>query len=123
MTSKVDPTQATVQDFPGGYHLVTYASWQVSVMADGMISLPKICRPQDVDDFIAAMQAAKDVGLKQIDDNNAAAAAARENDKAPRPLLTKRQNNSVKAKADISARSEGPRGATKTELPPNHDKE
>lgn len=118
-TAKLDENKATIESIPGGYHLVTCGGWQVSVLSDGMISLPRIVRPQDVDDFIGAMQAAKDVGLKQQEENakaeNAQLAARKA---AQQPDGTPRQMRAERAKAIQSARSGGPRGASKTELEP-----
>jgi hypothetical protein len=120
-TTKAKKDEATIQDIPGGYHLVTVGEWQVSVMNDGMISLPRIVRPQDIDDFVAAMLAAKDVGLKQQADNEEAAK------NMPKPgqraqyrnsqglTQTRRERNAAKAKLDSAARQEGVRNARKSE--------
>jgi hypothetical protein len=121
-TTKAKKEEATIQDIPGGYHLVTYGEWQVSVMNDGMISLPRLVRPQDIDDFCKAMEAAKDVGLKQQAENEEKA-----NKALPKPgersqrrntlalSKTRRERNAAKAKIDSAARQGGPRGAGKTE--------
>lgn len=122
-TTKVSAEQAVVQDVPGGFHLVTVGEWQVSVMSDGMISLPRLVRPQDIDDFCAAMMAAKEVGLKQQAENgerakaqHQALAARQESYKASALRSTRRERNAGKAKADRQARAGGPRGASKTQL-------
>jgi len=122
-TEKLDADKATVQHVAGGYHLVTYNDWQVSVMNDGMISLPRIVRPQDIDDFCAAMMAAKEVGLAQQAENGekakeqyAALAARRETAAAAAVRGTRRERSSDKAKRERQARASGPRGARKTQL-------
>jgi hypothetical protein len=120
-TTKAKKDEATIQDIPGGYHLVTVGEWQVSVMNDGMISLPRIVRPQDIDDFVAAMLVAKEVGLKQQADNEEMAKGQ------PKPgqrtqyrnsqglTQTRRERNAAKANLDTAARQDGPRGARKSE--------
>jgi len=133
-TTKAKKGQATIQDVPGGYHLVTYGEWQVSVMNDGMISLPRIVRPQDIDDFCAAMEAAKEVGLKQIEQNEklakeqmSRAVASKEARRAEFTRVnrakTRREANSAKAKAVQQARAGGPRGARKTQSEKADEKE
>lgn len=116
-TGKVKKGEATVQDVPGGYHLVTYGEWQVSVMSDGMISLPRIVRPQDIDDFCAAMVVAKDVGLKQQAENEKKAEEAqRPRRRNAEPLTpTRRDRNMAQAKIDVAARQGGPRNTRKSE--------
>lgn len=122
-TDKVKKGEATIQDIPGGYHLVTAGEWQVSVMNDGMISLPRIVRPQDIDDFCTAMMVAKDVGLKQQAENEEAAKKARRPAPGERRqqrntnalTQTRRERNAAKAKIDYAARQGGPRNARKSE--------
>lgn len=128
-TEKLTAGEATVQDIAGGYHLVTYGEWQVSVMNDGMISLPRIVRPQDVDDFVQAMLAAKPVGLAQQETNEAAAATQRKQigvgraNASLRNRSAPRARGSLKAKADKAARAGGPRGSRKSELAPTTNEE
>lgn len=116
-TTKLDESEATVQNIAGGYHLVTYGTWQVSVLPDGMISLPSLVRPQDVDDFMVAIEAARDVALTQISEND----AARAEQIAALEAVTNRSTREervAEAKRIRSARSNGPRGARKSESKP-----
>jgi hypothetical protein len=48
----------------GGWHSVTYGVWQVSIGPDSLIMLPRSLKPDEVDDFVAAVTEAKHVGLK-----------------------------------------------------------
>jgi hypothetical protein len=120
-TTKAKKDEATVQHIPGGYHLVTVGEWQVSVMNDGMISLPRIVRPQDIDDFVAAMLAAKDVALTQQAENEErekgqpSPESRTEYRHAQSASQTRNRRNATKAKINSMARQEGPRGARKTE--------
>lgn len=61
-------TLAEVQQF-GSYHLVTYGNYQLTVDNAGMIKLPALVRPQDIDEFVGAMLAAQPIGLTQQANN------------------------------------------------------
>lgn len=70
-----DERVATVQHLPAnGWALVTYGTWQVSVGNDGLLHLPRHLTPTDVPDFIGAIAAAGEVGLKIKADNETAGA-------------------------------------------------
>ncbi len=62
-TSECVP-QAKIMQFEGGWHAVTYQRWQVSVAPDSLIMLPRHLKPTEVEDFIAAVRAAAEVGLQ-----------------------------------------------------------
>lgn len=128
-TTKAKKDEATIQHVPGGYHLVTYGEWQVSVMNDGMISLPRIVRPQDIDDFISAMLAAKEVALKQQAENEANSESMPKPGERTQYRRTKassqprREQNAARAKLDHAARQGGVRNAHKSELSKPTDEE
>lgn len=86
-----------VHDFPANWHSVTCGDWSVTVGPDGTIRLPQLVRLEDVDDFVAAIQAAKPVAQKQVDDNKAAAAKLPTNDRVQRMELL--QKNMVRRDA------------------------
>jgi len=132
MTGKIDPEKATVETIPGGYHLVTCGEWQVSVMNDGMISLPRLVRPQDVDDFCIAMAAAKEVGLTQQEENSKLEESIARETGSPLMQLQARRRQALankdatraektgqRAKSAQQARAGGPRGARKTQSKEN----
>jgi len=56
---------ADILDMPTGHHLVTYDGYQLTVYPDGMIHLPRLVRPQDIDRFIGCLQAARPVAEAQ----------------------------------------------------------
>jgi hypothetical protein len=68
----------------GDWHLVTHASWEVSVHPDGMLMLPRHLHPHEVDDFVRCIMTAKDIGAGVIKDN-------REKTPAANPRLNTRQ--------------------------------
>ena len=67
------PEPPLVEDFPGGWHMVTYQGWQVTVANDASIRLPQLVRCDDIDAFTAACQAAKPVAEAQRAANEEAA--------------------------------------------------
>lgn len=77
---EVEPAEAKLgertlmhHEHEGGWHSVTYGMWQVTIAPDSLIMLPRHLRPDEVDDFVAAVQEAKHVGLKIKADNEALA--------------------------------------------------
>lgn len=64
----------TIHEFQGNWHGVTYKGWQVSVSPDALIRLPAHLKPDEVEDFVAAVRAAAPVAAKVKADNDAASA-------------------------------------------------
>ena len=58
----------------GDWKLIRYGSWEISVGPDGLLRLPNLLRPADVDDFLAAATEAAKIGAQIITANQAAAA-------------------------------------------------
>jgi hypothetical protein len=69
------PEVTTIGEGVMAHHLVRYETQSVSVDNTGMLHLG-LTRPQDVDDLIAALEQAKEVGLKQQATNSTAQATA-----------------------------------------------
>ena len=67
----VEEPVAVVQAVPGGWHLVSFGCWSVSISDDGQIRLPQSVSPQSVGDLCGALSAAAEVGLKVQADNQA----------------------------------------------------
>lgn len=59
-TAETDTAEhpVTIHQFEGNWHGVTYKATQVSVSPDALIQLPSHLRPEDVEDFVAAVRAA-----------------------------------------------------------------
>lgn len=60
---------------PAGWSLVQHGSWEVSIGPDGMISLPKHLAPDEVEDFLAAVAKAAQVGAETQSANRSATPA------------------------------------------------
>lgn len=86
-----------VQDFPANWHSVTCGDWCVTVGPDGNIRLPQLVRLEDVDDFVAAILAAKPVAAKQVGENKKKAAKLSKDDRVQRMELL--QHNMVRRDA------------------------
>lgn len=120
-TEKLVDGQATVQTV-GDYDLVTYGGWQVTVMPDATVSLPRLVRPEDIDDFCGAMKAAKDVALArraaaQESEEAAVQAKKAEREQANEARQGRRQRRSARAKQEVdTARASRGRASGKTEL-------
>lgn len=54
-----------VTRLPNGWSLVRAGTWEVSIAPDGLIMLPRHVQPDEVDDFVAAMVRAAEVGAAQ----------------------------------------------------------
>lgn len=61
---------ATVKE-AGGWHLISYGSWQISVAPDGLLMLPRHLHPDEFAHFVACGKVAADIGLKIQADNTA----------------------------------------------------
>lgn len=61
--------EVTVEQHPNGWSLVTVGCWQISVGPDGLIMLPRSLRPEDVEDFVCAAQAAAEIGAQVRSEN------------------------------------------------------
>jgi hypothetical protein len=59
---------------PNNWQLIEVGSWSVSLGPDANIMLPRHLRPQDADDFCAAVREAAKIGLEVKAHNEAAAA-------------------------------------------------
>lgn len=117
-TGKLAEDAATVQRV-GDYALVTFGGWQVTVMPDHTISLPRLVRPEDVDDFCGAMAAAKEVALEQresvrVEGDDDAVSAVQ--DQSDRQNSGRVRQSAQQAKSARSARAKRSRGARKQEL-------
>jgi hypothetical protein len=60
--------EATVRSV-GGWRLIEYGTWEVSVGPDGLLMLPRHLHPREVDDFLGAMLAAKEVAEGVVAEN------------------------------------------------------
>lgn len=69
---------AKVQVLGGGWHLVTFGCWSVSIADDGQIRLPQGVSHESVGDLCAALSAAAEVAAKVIAENEAREAARSE---------------------------------------------
>lgn len=65
---------ATIQQFPGGWHSVQYGSWQVSVSPDALLQLPRHLKDSEVDDFVCAILAAREIANNKRFANESAGA-------------------------------------------------
>lgn len=80
---------ATVKE-AGGWHLVSYGTWQISVGPDGLLMLPRHLHPDEFAHFVACGKVAADIGLK-IQAGHAAKAKLAAASETPRrtPLPTR----------------------------------
>lgn len=69
---------ATVQVLGGGWHLVTFGCWSVSISDDGQIRLPQSTSHDSVGDLCAALSAAAEVAAKVVAANEAREASRSE---------------------------------------------
>jgi hypothetical protein len=56
--------EATVMSLPSGWSLVSYGSWAVSVGPDSLLMLPRSLKPDEAEDFCAAVMAASVIGAQ-----------------------------------------------------------
>jgi hypothetical protein len=63
------PVEPSCEEYPNGWSLVTAGTWQVSIGPDGLLMLPRHLRPQDVSEFVAAIEAAAREGARKIEEN------------------------------------------------------
>lgn len=69
-------TTPEVVDAGNGWSLVRCGCWEVSVGPDGLLQLPRSLAPEEVTDFVAACQAAAEVGTAIVERNTADSATA-----------------------------------------------
>jgi hypothetical protein len=68
MSDKEEAT-ANVRILPGGWHVIDYGGWQVSVAPDGLLMLPRHLHPREVDEFVGAILAGAEVGAAVVAEN------------------------------------------------------
>lgn len=62
---------ATVRPFPGGWYSVEHNDYQVSVAPDGLIHLARHISPEQAEDFVGALLAAREVAAKIVAERGA----------------------------------------------------
>jgi hypothetical protein len=65
----IEEPVATVQKHESGWSRVQYKSWEISIGPDGCLMLPRLLKPEEVEDFVGAALAAAEVGTKMRADN------------------------------------------------------
>lgn len=69
-------TTANVESTQTGYHRVQYGAAEVTVRPDGMITLPQLVPPEEIQDLAGALISAQPIGERQQADNEEAQVAA-----------------------------------------------